>query len=71
MADGVLSFPPPVFELGGERRWLIDARNEIGINLIGSWEMTSLPSRHGNRFWIGNVELHEDETLRSQQRQPA
>ena len=62
VAGGVLTFPSLTFEQGNRRHWLIDTRSELGANLIGGWEMTTLPGEFGNCFWIGGVTLHKDGT---------
>lgn len=67
VAGGVLTYHEwvgPTFRAGGRTVWLIRTHNSVGDTLTGSFEMTTPPdpANHGNRFWLGNLDLHPDGT---------
>jgi len=62
IAGGMVSFPPAVYRTKTRTVWLIETKTELGGAIRGGFEMTTAPdaARHGNRFWIGGVQLRAD-----------
>ena len=68
MPGGVLTFHPftgPIFQdETGKVTWLLNTTNELGANIVGNYEMTTVPDldNYGNSYWLGNLELRTDGT---------
>ena len=69
MGGGVLQFHPsvgPTFRMKEKTTWLIATHNPAGANIVGNYEMYTLPdpANHGTSFWIGNLKLSAHGTYR-------
>ena len=66
--EGVLTLHPlagPTFSPDdGDVLWLVDTRNPLAENLLGSYEMATRPDpdNRGTTYWIGNLDLAADGT---------
>ena len=62
IAGGTVSFPPAVYRTATRTVWLLETKTELGGAIRRNFEMTTAPdpANHGNRFWIGGVELRAD-----------
>ena len=81
VAGGLLTFHPfrgPSFnQAGATDRWsfggglmLIDTHNEVGHNIPGNYQMSTLPNNYRNVFWIGEVILQVDGRYRFERMSP-
>jgi hypothetical protein len=55
---------PSFTPTGGKRIWLLTTTNRALPNILGSFEMSSLPDPKGMQNWLGEVRLRSDRTYR-------
>jgi len=60
---GVLTFHPQrgvTFARRGQTFWLLKTRNPALANILGDYEMYSLPDKYNPGYWLGNLKIRPD-----------